>query len=127
MRPIPPNGVTLLNAEETAGILGGGMERLEFLQARGFIRPIRTPRGPGYREDLVRELRAAIIPPGRAEGKLKPGEAARILGVTTRTLHNAAAGDDPVLHRDAQGMYDADEVYALNEARGGRKFLRPVS
>lgn len=122
MKPIAPGGVTLLDVTESADLLRLSVPRFRFLERCGFIAAMDTPLGPRYREDELADLKTAITPPARAAGKLKPREAARILGVDVRTLW--AAARDGVVSRDPQGLYDAGEVHDLNEARAGRKTLR---
>lgn len=123
-KTLPPGGVALLDVEESADLLGISETRFRFLERRGFIQPLATPVGPRYREDLLKELHAAIGPATGYAGAIRVSEAAHILGVNTRTVRNAA--DAGLLHRDARGRYDAAEVYALRQERGEGKLLRPV-
>jgi hypothetical protein len=116
VKPIPPGGVSLLTADEAISLLGVSATRFAFLSR--FLQPMTTRVGLRYREDALLELRAVLPPPE----PLKPGEAARILGVTVPTLRRAA-GEGRV-HRDKQGRYDPDEIHALNRVRAGRKTLR---
>ena len=120
MNPVPH-----LTADEAAALLGMSARQFRFYtETLGFIQPMDTPLGPRYREDELLEFRDATRPGGPPVTKLKIGEAARILGVTTRTLRQAAEGDEPLLHRDKRGMFDYAEVHAFKSKRGGRKGLR---
>lgn len=119
MKPVPPGGVPLLTAGDAARFLGVSMERFrDFEEDLGLVTPMSTQVGPRYREDELAELRDAIAPAAMYHTKLKPGEAARVLGVTTPTLRRWV--ELGRLHRDEQGLYDADEVHALDTRRRGR-------
>ena len=119
MKPTPPGGVLLLDADTTARILG---DRFGFLTGRGFIGPVGTSRGPCYREDEVLELRdaidAATAPAGGISVPVTGRQAAYILGVGTETVRRAAAAG--LLTRDERGWYDSAEVRLLHGARQGK-------
>lgn len=115
---IAPGGVALLGAEESAVLLDVRMHQFRHLEKCGFIQPVGTPLGPRYREDLIRDLAEALAPVVEKQNRIRPGEAAAILGVTSRTVSNHVAAGR--LHRDPQGLYDAAEVRALARARGKR-------
>lgn len=124
---LPPGGVTLLDAEHAAELLGVSMDRFWFLKNEcrfASLEPMDTQVGPRYREDLLRELHEAIAPATGYAGKIRVSEAAHILGVNTRTVRNAVAAG--LLHRDGRGWYDAAEVHGLRRERGAGKLLRPV-
>ena len=123
MRPIPSGGVPLLTADEAAerlGISAAWFQEIEAVQ--GLIRPMDTPVGPRYREDELAELADAAGPAIERAQWIRPGEAARRLGVTVPTLRKHAGKGR--LRRNHQGLYNALEIRALNEERAGRKFLR---
>jgi len=113
MKPLPQGPVPLLDATEAADLVGVSLDRFLVLSGElGLIQAMDTPVGPRYREDELTELADAIAPASRYHTKLKPGEAARILRVTTPTLRQYAK--DGKLHRTQDGLYDADEVRALS-------------
>ena len=117
MRPIPPGGVLLLDAGEAAGLLGSE-DRLRLCEHRGFITAMDTPLGPRYREDELLELRRAWDAGPALRGRLRPGQAAYVLGVSPETLRNSPWGR--TLTRDDQGCYDADEIRAVKAGRDAR-------
>jgi hypothetical protein len=124
LRPIPPGGVPLLTAEEAAELLGMSTAWLQDIEENlGLIKAMDTQVGPRYREDELLQLAAAAGPAIERAQWIRPGEAARRLGVTVPTLRKYAG--EGWLHRDRWGMYNAIEIGALNRERGGRKFLRP--
>lgn len=123
MKPVPPGGVPLLDAEESAGVLGVTTGRFEGIRDLGFIKPLDTPVGPRYRRDELEDLAEAIAPAVARPQWIRPSEAARMLGVTVPTLRIRAS--EGLLHRNVQGHYDAAEIRALNKQRAGRKALRP--
>lgn len=117
-KPIAPGGVTLLDAEESAALLDVTMKEFRLFTERGFITAYTTPLGPRYREDLLRDLAEAIAPAIAKRNRIRPADAARILGVTPRTVTNLTHRG--LLHRDEQGFYDATEVKALATERAAR-------
>ena len=122
MKTFPPGGVPLLTEDEAAALLGVSTAQFGFYAGTlGFIRPMDTPVGPRYREDELKELREAIAPAIEKMNRLRPGEAARLLGVTTRTLVTFVNAGR--LHRDPVGFYDAVEVRALAAQRDADKML----
>lgn len=124
MRPIPPGGVPLLTAEEAAELLGISAGWLQDIEENlRLIKAMETPVGPRYRRDELEELAAAVGPAIERAQWIRPGEAARRLGVTVPTLRKYAG--EGWLHRDRWGMYSAIEIRVLNQQRNGRKFLRP--
>lgn len=115
MKPVTGT-VTLLDAENAASLLGVSLSQLRRLEEIGAIGPMQTPVGPCYREDELAELAETIAPAVAKMNRIRPAEAARILGVTTRTVSNHFHAGR--LHRDPQGFYDAAEVRALHARKG---------
>jgi hypothetical protein len=116
MKPWPAGGVALLDAEDAAELLGISMSQFRHLEEIHVIQPMTTPVSHGYREDEMLELAEVIAPAVAKQNRIRPRDAARILGVTTRTLIKQVALGR--LHRDPQGFYDAAEVRGLAGRKG---------
>ena len=115
-------GIRLLAREAAAETAGVTVETIWAWQRMGFIKPVETPVGLRYPlHEIQAVLAGEVLPPPAS--KITQGQVARLLRVDSRTVSRAVR--DGRLARDHRGRFDRAEVLALDEARQGRKALKP--